>query len=547
MANTTIQLKYSNLNATPTTLAQAEPAYSFVSDKLFIGNTSNQPITIGGKYYVDQIEAATASATGATIVKRDADGSASFNVVTAQSFVGNFSGNAETASKLQTARTIELSGDITGNVSFDGSADVNITTALSKTGVTAGTYGTSQSFPIITVDDEGRISNVTTSAVSTTLNYTADDAQNGSIDTTSEKITFVGGSGISTTVGSDLNGGTVVFDVDNTVIRTSGGAQTIETDLTIKGNVVVQGNTIYQDIETYRIADPLAYLAANNYTSDSVDIGYVGNYFDGTTQRHTGVVRKSGTNDVYIFTNYDEEFENNTLNIANPSLRYANVHANIVGGVVENLAQVIKIADGGTNNDTYTTGQITYFDGTKIASLANTGTAGTYGSASYVPVVTTDAYGRVSGVSNTQIAIDASQITSGKIGIAQGGSNNDTYTTGSLLFFDGTKFASLANTTYTSTGALSTSNTITSITVDDYGRLTGTTSQAIAIDASQVTSGTLGVARGGLGVGTLTQNGILLGNGTDAVTTVSSVTEGHVLQINASGVPVFGMLSGGTF
>ena len=39
-------------------------------------------------------------------------------------------GNADTATKLATARTIALSGDVTGSVSFDGSANVTITTAV---------------------------------------------------------------------------------------------------------------------------------------------------------------------------------------------------------------------------------------------------------------------------------------------------------------------------------------------------------------------------------------------------------------------------------
>ena len=47
------------------------------------------------------------------------------------------SGNAGTASKLQTARTIALSGDVTGSVAFDGSANATITAALSDAGVLA--------------------------------------------------------------------------------------------------------------------------------------------------------------------------------------------------------------------------------------------------------------------------------------------------------------------------------------------------------------------------------------------------------------------------
>lgn len=47
----------------------------------------------------------------------------------------------------------------------------------------------------------------------------------------------------------------------------------------------------------------------------------------------------------------------------------------------------------------------------RTISMPNVGTAGTYGSAAAVPVFTTDAQGRVSAASNTNIAIPASQIT----------------------------------------------------------------------------------------------------------------------------------------
>jgi hypothetical protein len=44
---------------------------------------------------------------------------------------GNVTGNAATATKLATARTITLSGDLSGSASFDGSANVTITGAVS--------------------------------------------------------------------------------------------------------------------------------------------------------------------------------------------------------------------------------------------------------------------------------------------------------------------------------------------------------------------------------------------------------------------------------
>lgn len=55
MANTLIQIKSSTSNAAPTTLNVAEPAYSYVSNTLFIGTeNSNSAIAIGGYFYIDQ-------------------------------------------------------------------------------------------------------------------------------------------------------------------------------------------------------------------------------------------------------------------------------------------------------------------------------------------------------------------------------------------------------------------------------------------------------------------------------------------------------------
>lgn len=79
--NTIIQILRSDVTALPTSLNPGEQAYSYVSDKLFIGNTDNSVITIGGKYYVDLIDNATATNTGNTIVRRDTAGNVAFKMV----------------------------------------------------------------------------------------------------------------------------------------------------------------------------------------------------------------------------------------------------------------------------------------------------------------------------------------------------------------------------------------------------------------------------------------------------------------------------------
>lgn len=52
-------------------------------------------------------------------------------------------------------------------------------------------------------------------------------------------------------------------------------------------------------------------------------------------------------------------------------------------------------------------------NGPVTITMSNTGSAGTYGSASQVPVFSTDAQGRVTAVTNTSIAISAAQVVSG--------------------------------------------------------------------------------------------------------------------------------------
>ena len=57
---------------------------------------------------------------------------------------------ANKANQLVTARTISLSGDATGSISFDGSSNKTLNVTLANSGVTAGTYS------VVTVDAKGR-------------------------------------------------------------------------------------------------------------------------------------------------------------------------------------------------------------------------------------------------------------------------------------------------------------------------------------------------------------------------------------------------------
>jgi trimeric autotransporter adhesin len=548
MANTLIQLKHSTVTSIPPSLNTAEPAYSFTSNTLFIG-LNGSVLNVGGVFYTSQIDNATNLATPNTLVERDASGNASFNAITANTINATINGNANSATQLQTPRFFNFSGDVDAvSASFNGTANANFTLELTNTGVTQGTYGGATNIPVITVDVDGRVTSAANVSVATNLNIAADTGTNV-ISLLSDTITFVGGDGITTSIGPTDN---VRFDVDNTVIRTTGN-QTITGDFTLNGNLNVQGNTVTYGVTSYVVDDPIV-LYANNNTGNVVDLGFVAHYVENATTKHTGLVRDVSSSTWYLFENYGPHIqEDHVLNIANPTLVVSNLKSNIIDGTIYNgtingLATDLAVKDGGTGQSSFTAGQIIIGNGTGgLLQLANTSSSGTYANASHVPVITVDAYGRVSSVTNTAISISTTQVTSGTLPIARGGTNQTSFTTGQRLVFDGTSLASQANTTTTVTGGLSAANTITSLTINAYGDITAYTGAAIAIGASQITSGTLGVARGGTGATTFTTNGVLLGQGTNAITTVSSSTQGHILTINASGVPVFEMLSGGTF
>jgi hypothetical protein len=556
MSNTIIQIKRSDANSQPANLSAGEFAYSYLSNTLFLGTTSGTGvINVGGLLYTQTIDAATAANTANTLVKRRSDGA----------FFGQLFGNANTATALQTGRYIGINqGDVNANsVYFDATGNANVAIVLSTmANLTAGQYGSNVSIPVITVASNGRVTNVSTKEIST--EFTVAGNTGSGVQYTGSTLTIQGGNtGITTTVTGSAGAQTVTIKTDNTVVRsntTAVGAQIIATDLQIAGNLIVSGTATYVNTSIVQTNDSLIQLASNNTVGDVIDIGFVGLYNNGANVM-TGLIRDAGDKNYYLFKDVSEaslsanNISNNLFTVANTATLYANLNANTatIGILTANTANIgsiiltsaLPIGSGGTNNTTFTTGSLTFFDGTKLASFANTGTAGTYANASHVPVFTTDAYGRVSAVTNTAISIDTSQITSGTLGFNRGGTGSTTYTTGTLLVAGSTGLLSLANTTYTQSGTLTTNNTITSITVDAYGRFTNSTVSAI--------SG-LTVPQGGTGLATITQNGITYGNGvgtlgvTAAAGGADQTWSNQLLTVTNTGTPVWTTtLDGGRF
>lgn len=157
-----------------------------------------------------------------------------------------------------------------------------------------------------------------------------------------------------------------------------------EGSVEIVGDLIVTGNVTTQNVSSLEVQDPLIYLAGNNYASDLVDIGFVGNYFDGSTNRHAGLIRHAATDEFYIFKGYTAEPDNNTIDVGNTSLGYVqgllNAYLDTGRGLVANstavtltanstvavnitansitLATPLAATSGGTGFNTYGSGDI---------------------------------------------------------------------------------------------------------------------------------------------------------------------------------------------
>ena len=143
------------------------------------------------------------------------------------------------------------------------------------------------------------------------------------------------------------------------------------------------------------------------------------------------IVNKQGGNDIFSasdsgttkFTIGNDGSLTDAKYTTNNGLLYTNGTGLVSQAAAGTDAQLL-LSNSGTPTFTTLTGDATIAD-TGVITLKNTGTAGTYGSASQVPVLTTDAQGRVTGVTNTAIAIDASAITSGELPLSRGGTGAD--------------------------------------------------------------------------------------------------------------------------
>lgn len=135
MVATNIRLRRGKKSELPTSAPSGTPLWCEDTKELYIGTDDNI-----AKVGVNDLSTSTDNSNvlnpvgvnpgNTTELKRNTSVVIQGDKITAGNFEGSLLGNADTSSKLETARTITLTGDISATGSFDGSKDLSLVTKI---------------------------------------------------------------------------------------------------------------------------------------------------------------------------------------------------------------------------------------------------------------------------------------------------------------------------------------------------------------------------------------------------------------------------------
>ena len=178
-------------------------------------------------------------------------------------------------------------------------------------------------------------------------------------------------------------GGASIFTVD----ASNGNTETAG-NMIVGGDLTVNGTTTSVNVDVLDVEDALIRLASGN-TSDSVDIGIVGRYNDGTNDQFAGIFRDATAGEWHLFDEYiDTDLTDNVVDMSDASFSLANLNLDVIKFTAQtfeltgDVAGQITISDFGANTHSIATtiqlnsvelGNDTY--GNYVATVAE-GTAG---------------------------------------------------------------------------------------------------------------------------------------------------------------------------
>ena len=330
MANTSIQIKFSEANSAPTSLNIAEPAYSYTSNTLFIGTPdSTGAIAIGGKSYIDLTTSAFAKANAANVLAQAAYDAANAASVT----------------------SIDTTARGTANAGFDKANTANV---LAQAAFNAANNAGSGAL-IVAAFDKANAANVLAQAGFDKAN-TANVLAQSSFD--------------------KANTSNVIAEAAFSKANTSN--VTAEAAFSKANTANTTADASFSKANTANVTAEAAFSKANvaNTTADAS-------------------FSKANTANVLAQSSFDK------ANTANVTAEAAFSKANTSNTTAEaafskaNTANVLaQLAFDQANTD--------------VTSIS--ATAGVYGNATFVPVITLAANGRISSITNTAISGGGSSV-----------------------------------------------------------------------------------------------------------------------------------------
>jgi hypothetical protein len=111
------------------------------------------------------------------------------------------------------------------------------------------------------------------------------------------------------------------------------GDAKIGSNLTVIGNLVVEGSTTTVGTDTLTVKDPLIVLANNNTSTDAVDIGFYGKYTPSGTTLYSGLFREALTGKYRLFKDLQVE-PTTTVNTSGTGYAVATLIANLEGSII---------------------------------------------------------------------------------------------------------------------------------------------------------------------------------------------------------------------
>ncbi len=331
-----------------------------------------------------------------------------------------------------TPRNIALTGDVSGNATYDGAGNVSISVTIGANSVALGTDTTGDyvanlvsgaGISVGTASGEG--SSPTIAVVANTgVTANSSGVFIGQAVGTSDSVTFqdVTTNG-NTTLGSgttdivDINArvaSDIVPNANNTYYLGTNDLRWLAVhaanvhsqqgyfsgSLQVGGDIIVTGNLVTQNVSSVSISDPMILLAANN-NADLVDIGFVGHYNDGAANVHTGFIRHAADDQYYLFEKYNIEPSENTIQVNNVASGFtlSTLNAFIKAGALTSNSTTVSIVanssvsvnitantlglssplaatSGGIGHNSYTLGDILVASNTSYISKLGVGTEG---------------------------------------------------------------------------------------------------------------------------------------------------------------------------